>query len=550
LGDNDLLTTLLKESDRRILKSIRFKFKNLCRFHRNQRYLCQALQNEGVWHFVDPEEPTIMSSYDPTRPNFIPENAVWNRIKPDVEKDLLDYENEIMAELEAKKTVDLERIEEMLNPWIPYPDLTTIYRNRLAGGDAVAHPIIQPQHQPPRRRRRIHRESEPILVETRLRSGRIIRPEEDSAPESDSDDEDSEPEIPPQIPHVPAQPPIHIDPTTLEGFIADQMRVNGNVIEVRAKFALDRIHDNHPIPSVRNPGQAFTAFQENQYRLSALKDIEIAREKALKEIRSHRLELEKASKEWWDDKSDHDEKIAKCSKVFTTRLGEAIIADVRQLLKSHHYRSVWKFLESRSIAMENSGENQELLEDRLRELRLGKQQQLSQLFEQLDDLMDLCRVTDAEHKMNNLKRCFRGCGIKEYETILNLQKHLGLDIDQVKAKLLSEESIMRSKQSDRQHPFKRPPILKEPHHQKSVHLNSVKSSSNDQKRPTCEHCGKIGHTEDRCWAKHPDLKNSAPFKKARVNSVSSSSDIPNKEKVIKDAHNLVKSAQNNKSVKK
>ena len=152
--------------------------------------------------------------------------------------------------------------------------------------------------------------------------------------------------------------------------------------------------------------------------------------------------------------------------------------------------------------------------------------------------------------MNNLKKGFRGCGIKEYETILNLQKHLGLDIDQVKAKLLSEESIIRSKQPDRQHPFKRPPILKEPLHQKSVRLNSVRSSSNDQKRPTCEHCGKLGHTEDRCWAKHPDLKNSAPFKKARVNSVSSSSDIPNKEKVIKDAHNLVKSAQNNKSIKK
>ena len=129
------------------------------------------------------------------------------------------------------------------------------------------------QHQPPRRRRRIHRESEPILVETRLRSGRIIRPEEDSAPESDSDDEDSEPDIPLQIPHPPAQLPIHIDPTTLEGFIAEHMRVNGNVIEVRAKFALDQIHDGHPIPSVRNPGQAFTAFQENQYRLSALKVI-------------------------------------------------------------------------------------------------------------------------------------------------------------------------------------------------------------------------------------------------------------------------------------
>ena len=152
--------------------------------------------------------------------------------------------------------------------------------------------------------------------------------------------------------------------------------------------------------------------------------------------------------------------------------------------------------------------------------------------------------------MNNLKRCFRDCGIKEYITILDLQKHLELDFDQVKAKLLSEESIIRSKQPDRQHPSKRPNILKEPHKHKAVHLNSVKSSSNDQKRPTCEHCAKVGHTEDRCWAKYPDLKNSAPFKKARVNSVSSSSDIPNKEKVIKDAHNLVKSAQNNKSTKK
>jgi hypothetical protein len=143
----------------------------------------------------------------------------------------------------------------MLNPWIPYPDLTTSYRNRLAGGNVVAHPVIQPQHQPPRRRRRIHRESQPILVETRLRSGRIIRPEEDLASESASEDEDSEPEIPPPIPHVPAQPPIHIDPTTLEGFIAEHMRVNGNVIEVRAKFALDRIHDGHPIPSVHQPFQ-------------------------------------------------------------------------------------------------------------------------------------------------------------------------------------------------------------------------------------------------------------------------------------------------------
>ncbi len=49
-----------------------------------------------------------------------------------------------------------------------------------------------------------------------------------------------------------------------------------------------------------------------------------------------------------------------------------------------------------SFAMKDSGENQELLEDRLRDLRRGKNQQLSRLFEQLDDLMDLCRVTDVD----------------------------------------------------------------------------------------------------------------------------------------------------------
>jgi hypothetical protein len=42
-----------------------------------------------------------------------------------------------------------------------------------------------------------------------------------------------------------------------------------------------------------------------------------------------------------------------------------------------------------------------------------------------------------------------------------------------------------------------------------------------------------------------------PTKKFKVNNVSSSSsDIPNKEKVIKDAHDLVKSAQSHKSSKK
>jgi hypothetical protein len=43
-----------------------------------------------------------------------------------------------------------------------------------------------------------------------------------------------------------------------------------------------------------------------------------------------------------------------------------------------------------------------------------------------------------------------------------------------------------------------------------------------------------------------------PAKKFKVNNVSShsSSSIPNKDKVIKDAHDLVKSAQSHKSSKK
>ncbi len=82
--------------------------------------------------------------------------------------------------------------------------------------------------------------------------------------------------------------------------------------------------------------------------------------------------------------------------------------------------------------------------------------------------------------------------------------------------------------------------------QKIVHLNVVKADYSDS-RPTREHCGKNGHTADRCWFRNPDMR---PTKKFKVNNVSSSgTDIPNKEKVIKDAHNLVKSALSSKSKK-
>jgi hypothetical protein len=90
---------------------------------------------------------------------------------------------------------------------------------------------------------------------------------------------DSELEIAPQVPQASAAEPIHIDPTTMEGFIPHVMRVNGKSVEVRAKYVIDRILDGHPIPDVRNFGGPFSVFQENQYRLAALKDIETARGK-------------------------------------------------------------------------------------------------------------------------------------------------------------------------------------------------------------------------------------------------------------------------------
>ena len=67
---------------------------------KNQRILREFFKSEGVWHFVDPQEPTILKAYDPNRPHFIPENAVWNKPKPNVEEELLEFEHEILHELE------------------------------------------------------------------------------------------------------------------------------------------------------------------------------------------------------------------------------------------------------------------------------------------------------------------------------------------------------------------------------------------------------------------------------------------------------------------
>jgi hypothetical protein len=155
------------------------------------------------------------------------------------------------------------------------------------------------------------------------------------------------------------------------------MRVNRNTIEVRAKYVNECIHEGRPIPNIKNPGMPFSTYQEEEKRNQALKEIDQDHERALKIICNHRLErrlgeIEKAEKDWWKKNDEHMEKVAKCSKVFRNRLGQGIMADVRQLLMEKHFRGVCLYLEARSDTAENGGENQEVLHQRLVELRIKK----------------------------------------------------------------------------------------------------------------------------------------------------------------------------------
>ncbi len=79
---------------------------------------------------------------------------------------------------------------------------------------------------------------------------------------------------------------------------------------------------------------------------------------------------------------------------------------------------------------------------------------------------------------------------------------------------------------------------------KNVHLNAAKADQTDSIPATVfNHCGRKGHTQNQCWTKNPSLM---PTKKSKSIML----DIPNKDKGIKDAHNLVKSVMSNKSTKR
>ena len=167
----------------------------------------------------------------------------------------------------------------------------------------------------------------------------------------------------------------------------------------------------------------------------------------------------------------------------------------------------------------------------------------------MNDLIELCSFDKPQHQMTFFHEMFSECNIKRYQDALLNQTNLNQNLDDLKARLLSEEAIVRLNDPPAFHKSERMYPNKFSSHdkvQKNVHLNAVKTDHSDS-RPTCGHCGKKGHSTERCWSKNPDMR---PTKKFKVNNVSSSSsDIPNKEKVIKDAHNLVKSAMSNKSKK-
>ncbi len=125
-----------------------------------------------------------------------------------------------------------------------------------------------------------------------MRSGKIIQPE------ISSDNEDEPLNLPvSELPgaHPLAQPhePLHIDPTTIEGFIPEHMRAAGNLIEVRAIYVRQRIIDGNPIPRIPDPGVSFTAFQEQEKRNQVQSDYNNELTKAQKEIRNHHTKLER-----------------------------------------------------------------------------------------------------------------------------------------------------------------------------------------------------------------------------------------------------------------
>jgi hypothetical protein len=92
------------------------------------------------------------------------------------------------------------------------------------------------------------------------------------------------------------------------------MRVEGNSIEVRAKFR-KRIIEGNPIPQIPDPGPSFATFQEEEKRIKSRLDHNVEVTRAQKKTRSHHLKLERILEKLHKEKHEHDERIAFIFKV-------------------------------------------------------------------------------------------------------------------------------------------------------------------------------------------------------------------------------------------
>jgi hypothetical protein len=89
---------------------------------------------------------------------------------------------------------------------------------------------------------------------------------------------------------------------------------------------------------------------------------------------------------------------------------------------------------------------------------------------------------------------FSDCNIKRYQDALLNQTNLNQNLDDLKARLLSEEAIVRLQEPPTFHRSERMYPNKFQSHdkvRKNVHLNAVKADHLDSRQGLiCEHCGK------------------------------------------------------------
>ncbi len=111
--------------------------------------------------------------------------------------------------------------------------------------------------------------------------------------------------------------------------------------------------------------------------------------------------------------------------------------------------SICMELKSRSKSLEISGENQKALVKQLQSFKWKKGMQLSNLFERFNDLIELCSFDKPQHQMTFFHDMFSDYShwlhynVKRYQDALLNQTNLNQNLDDLKARLLSVEAIVR-----------------------------------------------------------------------------------------------------------